>query len=132
MSHQAESDSRALKIWLSQNRALRTGNVSTVFPQPDHIDHKNPSVEEATNLWRMYRQIFPRGYIISCKEFQLLKDRCIALCSLLSLSAWPIIMKSDTPNHESIDILCELQNCIEQLDNKDDLPSGYVSIPAIL
>jgi hypothetical protein len=83
-----DNDKRsALATWLSHGREMsgakgwQNGNI---YADPS-IDSswKIEFKEEADELWRLYRHLFPEGYKVSCRDFQSLKSRCVALCSLL-------------------------------------------------
>ena len=100
MNQVAENDKRALATWLS---------------------HAHNNLEqEAAELWQLYRQLFPEGYSITCTDFGLLKERCIALCSLLCVPASSAAVGFAGMLHrESFEIVQELKSCILQLDPKN-------------
>jgi hypothetical protein len=116
----AENDKHALATWLSHGRE-RTG--AKQWPSgPLYADPSSDSSwkiefkEEADELWRLYRHLFPEGYKISCKDFQLLKSRCIALCSLLAIPGQRIF---ESAHQNYLDILSELRSCIQELDQSN-------------
>ena len=126
---------RILEDWTSKSRAPDPESTATlkwlVASNLDRArsaqmkgvhDERRLLEEEAAGIWRHYQVCFPDGCTpATCMEFDLMKERCITLCSLLAVPA-AIGMLQDSGTSDGLltsdcfEILSELRNCILALD----------------